>query len=357
MATISPEPTLFSSTQTALPEYVLDVSFVNSLQGWLLGMKVIDAKRYYVLAMTTDGGRSWLPNALDPIEYQVDWWNQAGIFFADADTGWFYYPGVVFSTGDGGITWTQNRIDGRIVTIKQALDSTLWAYEGREATGVLWKVNGPSYTNWEMLGADFPTDMRQGAELTLVDDHRWWLMYWASDESSRLRAYLLFTNDQGQTWEQVPSPCDGYATQGGSLVAIDVQHYWLSCSEVLTSMDGIKVIFRSSNGGDAWALKGKATLSDDNNLSISGITSSFGAISTDFAYMSLDKARKVLFTYDGGKSWIYSHIPCAEDYIHALFLDEQYGWVWGGSCVSRTQDGGGTWECSLLPDGRPCSPP
>ncbi len=130
-------------------------------------MKVIDTKRYYVLALTTDGGRSWLPTALDPIEYQVDWWNLAGIFFADADTGWFYHPGVVFSTEDGGKSWTQTRIEGRIETIKRAQDGTLWAYEGRGATGVLWKVNGASYTNWETLETDFPTDMWEGAQLTL----------------------------------------------------------------------------------------------------------------------------------------------------------------------------------------------
>jgi photosystem II stability/assembly factor-like uncharacterized protein len=355
-ATISPESTTLKSvTQTALPEYVLDVSFVNSFQGWLLGMKVIDNKRYYVLASTTDGGRAWLPISLDPIEYQVDWWNLAGIFFADDDTGWFYYPGVVFSTGDGGKSWTRARIEGRIETINRAQDDTLWAYEGRGATGVLWKVNGPSYANWEALETDFPTDMRSGAELTLLDDHQWWLMWWSSGSSAQLSAYLLFTNDQGRTWALEPSPCDGYAAQGGTFIPIDAQHYWLGCSEVLTSMDGTKAIFTSSDGGKTWTLKGKGTLGGDNNLSIVGIASSFGAISPDFSYMSLDKARHLLITHNGGTSWIYSSIPCAEDHIQALFINEQNGWVWGGKCVARTQDGGGTWECGLLPDGRPCS--
>jgi photosystem II stability/assembly factor-like uncharacterized protein len=52
----------------------------------------------------------------------------------------------------------------------------------------------------------------------------------------------------------------------------------------------------------------------------------------------------LIYTDDGGTSWVRQRVPTKEELIHVDFVSEQRGWVVGASgTILHTQDGGQTW--------------
>lgn len=335
---------------SSLPEYILEGVFLDPSHGWLLGLSSRAEGTTFQLAATADGGETWIAVPLPADPYQAEWWNQAHVFFADPRTGWVAYPGIILTTADGGASWTKAAIPGVIRTMTRALDGTLWALEGREADGVVWQIVGPDYSDWRDLGARFPADLRQGAVLVLLDAQEWWFGYTAIAGDGALEPRLLVSLDGGARWEERPAPCEDPRLQLSALVALTHERLWLMCGAVWTSVESLKAVYWTADGGQTWMLRGRALGEPGDTLSSTGLLGSFGAVSADFVYMGLHKTTHIALTRDGGAAWLITPVPCAVDYFQTTFVDPNTGWAYGGGCVARTLDGGLSWTC----DGPAC---
>lgn len=337
------EPTL--APPKDLPEWVVASSVTDADYAWMLGLTRSGDTGAYQLGMTEDGGGTWhaLPLPADP--YQTDWWAQEGIFFSDARQGWVYYPGHVLSTSDGGLTWTNDPVPGVIRTISRSIDGTLWAYELRGAEIVVWDVIAPAYPQWRERSAPIALGLSSGVDLMWVDAVHGWLSDWTTADNGNIVPHLQRTSDGGQSWTSQPHPCAGMPVQGSIMIAVTHETFWLMCSDVLTSTEGRKVMYRTVDGGQTWELKGRALLRPDDTLSTGGLLNGFGAASERFAYASFYRTTSLLMTHDGGDQWSTLGLPCPDGYVFVTFVNENVGWVYWGGCVARTLDGGETWQC------------
>ncbi|MBL8095443.1 MAG: hypothetical protein JNL73_14830 [Anaerolineales bacterium] len=356
----TPRPSIADSTLTPpskVPEYILEGAFIDSSHGWLLGLSAAAGQSRYDLAATTDGGETWTEQLLPDDPYDTDWWNQAHVFFADPMIGWVTYPGTVLSTADGGASWTTTVIPGVIRTLARATDGTLWALEERWAEGVVWHVTGPAYGDWQDLEGDLPMDLRQGANLVLLDAQEWWLSGTSLTENGSMAPQWLASGDGGQSWAERTLPCEDPRLQVGAFIALSPERVWVLCSAVWTSVESLKAVYVTSDSGGTWALRGRALGAPVDTLSSAGLIGSFGALSDDFVFMALNKTARIELTHDGGTTWFSVPAPCAIDFIQATFIDQDIGWAYGGGCVARTVDGGLTWTCRWPEDGAACASP
>ncbi len=83
-----------------VPEYFIDIQFVNTSTGWVLG---VDGE----VLKTENGGSDW-----NLISNQDLHWCFNDIFFLDADNGWMVGDNQrVYRTHDGGVTWDNLQLD------------------------------------------------------------------------------------------------------------------------------------------------------------------------------------------------------------------------------------------------------
>ena len=129
--------------QPVMPVRAIGVSFSDPSHGWLLGDAGQDASRTIALAATVDGGATWNPMPLPPrLNAAYDWDTvsqiQGGVYFVTAKYGWIFYRGL-YSTDDGGLTWSEEAANGAITRMERAPDGTVWALEKTNDT---WTVDG-----------------------------------------------------------------------------------------------------------------------------------------------------------------------------------------------------------------------
>ena len=97
--TIIAQPTWQWQNPQPQGNFLTDICFIDSLNGWAAGYNGL-------LMKTTDGGENWVSkwNSND------DWFNT--IFFHDRLNGWLGASDTLYNTTDGGETWTPNFYPG-----------------------------------------------------------------------------------------------------------------------------------------------------------------------------------------------------------------------------------------------------
>lgn len=162
---------------------------------------------------------------------------------------------------------------------------------------------------------------------------------------------LLVSMDGGASWAERHSPCEDPRMQAGALVALTHERLWMMCGAVWTSVESLKAVYWTADGGQTWMLRGRALGEPGDTLSSTGLLGSFSTVNEDYAFMSLNKTARIALTRDGGATWLSVPVPCEIDFFQATFVDVDIGWAYGGGCVARTLDGGLTWSC----DGPACA--
>lgn len=350
--TTAPSPT-FPPTEPQMPVRVTGISFSDPSHGWIFGNRGTDRSMTVALAYTIDGGKTWQPlpvppNLDPPYEFQIASQTRGAIYFVNSTDGWLFYRRL-YSTRDGGLTWTQEPVDGIVTEMGRAADGTVWALEKHYDDWSVKEVAVAPYREWRELIPDVITLM-DGMRLTLADAKHAWVSYRGPEQRG-----LMATEDGGATWYSLNSPCD-YGDIG--IVAVGPRTLWSACGAGGAGPWGDKLVVISADGGRTWAVKGWTPMSppyDGATMSAYGyFMGEFGALSTSFAYMTLGRTSGLLMTRDGGTTWDYPILGYAEESFQALFIDAQHGWAFGQTSIHRTVDGGKTWACTELPENKPC---
>jgi photosystem II stability/assembly factor-like uncharacterized protein len=316
------------------------LTFVDSLKGWAAG-------EAGTVLRTTDGGWNW--TLQDPGSAQAI----TSLAVAGWDQVWVYADRLR-RTRDGGANWSPMRqVRGdRLNTVRMASSTIGWA--GGADPYLLKTTDGRNWINH--------TPMSGVGVIDLVDAQRAWVLsadlQRTTDGGTSWTSYALpsgasdmdfvnpttgwlaggsnifRTTDAGQTWTTQYTNGDGFSMRRVSFV--DTQHGW-----VLATRSYDRLPLHTTDGGATWsqaAAFGFGWYTPD--MSFVDATHGWGV---DGVYDPYFPWGRVSRTTDGGATWQ----PVREEtkvYNAVDFLNTQEGWVVGSyGLILYTTDGGTTW--------------
>ena len=327
----------------------LSVSFLDAQHGWVLGgaCDVLGNCRPGI-ARTDDGGGTWVELPAPPQQVMPDgeapWPSGATIRFTSSTDGWLFNP-FLAKTRDGGRTWQMVSFPTKDpVTDVFAFNGSTWAMTSCDVEAPcvarLWQSSSAS--GFFQLAHSQPP--HSGSPNSAYSQ--------AITSKARLILFSPFAEQpafaataDGNSWQQIPSPCAGPRQQLGSsplgvLMAV--------CWAAVGGGWGPKEAWSSSDGGAHWALLSRSA-DFGNSSSMIGTITEHGypndiAMPTSLdAWMSM--AREDLYeTHDGGVTWIASAVPGqfggdAGGSEQVVFIDTQHGWALSSGGLYRTTDG------------------
>jgi len=334
----SAAPALPSSPQLQLDA----VDFVSASTGWVL--EDLDDFQFAVLG-TTDGGRHWKPELLEPSVSQGEY-----IRFFDAQHGVVSTPGgepLLFTTEDGGLHWKRHVVfDIYTFAISASFTDPLHGFELVGAAPDV-PLNAPALVrtsdggiSWTRIPVAVPSSVEAFA-VAFSDGQHGWLDTVAPVPD----AYT--TDDGGVTWRAVPMPapaggwpvCDGTyfvavrPTPDGGLVAAVV-----NSQRVSGRASGIDVLgyppltVRTFDGGGP-VIYEYSTFAD----------SPTSAVATENRPGQLQAANQtVMRSTDAGATWTVVAPPSTGG---TLGFTGALEWWWvGADAMALTHDGGLTWS-------------
>lgn len=327
--------------------------FINESIGWVVGDTGIVAK-------TLDGGSSWsLLNSgtvqkLNNIYFLNE---QRGFILGDWNT-------FLIST-DGGLTWVEKNHNGRFANFYDIVfvnESIGWVSGGQ--TNILKTTDGgenwiqqyENNFNWEITEIDFVDEQNGWAICPYLNSR----LFKTTDSGHNWSVELINTSinnafiyDLHFVDMNLGFLVGGIGgTRGIIFKSLDGGNNWFtirdSTSDYLTAIDlienngiaiGGREILKSNDNGNSWKLISKRL-----NLFI---VNDAEFINKSVAYLSAKLDKKIFKTIDGGNTWSYTEVPSMVNEID--FVDELRGWATcdsGG--ILYTSDGGETWIVQVI---------
>ena len=382
--------------------WMFDVQFTTATHGWIAGLRAsrisitiggmfggvsieIDDPRY-TLWETTDSGYTWTQRNFGFSG------SLYGVYFLNETSGWATGTnGAVFTTNDGGSTWSVVRSVHDMNAVHFCNAKAGWAV-GQDGTvlytnngGTLWTLQAGSGTNSALNSVQFIDSLRGwatgGKMLHTVNGGEVWFeqsavtsasVFFINDQKgysvSQSYPYMRYTIDEGDTWKNIIGPppnMDGlnfvffFDDQNGWAVGKNgnIMHTtnsaiswsgWVlqpsNTSEELNSVHFINplvgwvvgakgTILHTKNGGITWEQQQVSLNGWENLNSVYFINNNLGFIVGSI----------ILKTTDGGTSWDIKTIE--DSYFKSVyFADEYTGWIVGNKGVTlQTTDSGITW--------------
>lgn len=282
---------------------LMDVFFINADTGWVAG--------HGIIMNTTDGGENWTVQDSSNMEF----WS---IWFTDKHHGWAVgykesgVHGFIYHTEDGGQNWSMND------SSQYELNDVFFVSEdtGYAVGGGRSHITIYSTTN---AGTDWEKRDEYGQQLFtvhFVNDTVGW--------AAGAQGYILKTEDGGSSW---------------NATYLDIGMYQFLDSYFVNQDTGWVVggdsIFKTTDGGDTW--ESLQEMNGYRYYSCYFINSSAGWVGTTYDFMS-----RLIYTADGGNSWLVQDSMGGYDVIYSLFfIDEKTGWGVGtGGLILKTSSGG-----------------
>jgi photosystem II stability/assembly factor-like uncharacterized protein len=358
------------------------VDMVTSTEAW--------AVAYTDILHTTDGGATWENQPRPGYEnlYAVDFFdNQHGIAMGNTalytrnggltwsqGTGAFGYDVEMadanlafitdhrvagyYRTTDGGATWTFRTMPSNITTI-QCFDSlncvaaspsgVYHSYDG----GLDWSfAPGPGVEfagthfishnqGWIVLGnsASCTTDGGATWQVQTLPPGSWIYDTMFSDANNGwgVGDNVVRTTDGGATWQEVPLPPESLPLWDVDFV--DAQHGIAGGDSFLNTES---VILTSGDGGANWATRTSGSINDVLDMV---------ALDRDHAWATHDYGGKISRTADGGRTWQLTELGDQYMVLSGIDMaDTLHGWTVGYGTtfldgrIYHTNDGGKTWQ-------------
>jgi hypothetical protein len=345
-------PPATPSTSTTAPsgsalamQYVSDIDATTASSVWAVGTQPCGADRCASLAHSSDGGATWAAAGV-PAGLKAESPNH--VRFGSASDGYLYGQ-QLWITHDGAKTWFQPggwpAAWASVLALEPEGDD-VWGVvstcpQRTSGCGLTLIVSSDAGDSWTAAAPQAPG--LTGTAATLVreaDGHAWIL---SSDESGP-SPQLVTTADGGATWKPLTVPCTLDYTVFADLAVVDPSHLWLACASDPATIQQLKPVYSSADGGATW------TAAAD-----SGLFAHLASIAAPVAgtvFMALERGG-LITTSTGASAWADA-VPatdvCDAGLSRVLFVDPHHGWASGGepgcqhAVVWRTTDGGATWR-------------
>jgi photosystem II stability/assembly factor-like uncharacterized protein len=159
---------------------------------------------------------------------------------------------------------------------------------------------------------------------------------------------LLWTQDGGQSWQEITPPLGASAEILG-VKFLDARIGWLVQRALERDQIGELSLLRTQDGGVNWEALPSPVSTGGEALSIEAAQLDFIDAATGWLAVKLQSGSsfslgRLWATQDGGHTWEERSLPLGEA---VKFLDAERGWVAGGpegDELYRTADGGRTWQ-------------
>lgn len=223
---------------------ILDLQFADELHGWLLcepdqfSLKRIEEPRTYILR-TTDGGRTWArsePTTDEPAA------RLTRLIFNNTSVGWtFGELGALYSTVDGGETWTRTRTASRSLIFGGAFTDNRRGWlvgaggivRRTDDAGATWRESRVNAIDPETTRSSANTQRERLYAVTFADARRGW----AAGGHGKIWA----TTDGGATWSRQESGSDADLFD---MACLDARRVW--------AVGANGTIVRTQDGGRTW---------------------------------------------------------------------------------------------------------
>jgi photosystem II stability/assembly factor-like uncharacterized protein len=370
-------PSVATLAAAAAPLKLAAVQFATDTMGWVAGSRCpATGPCQGVILRTLDGGAKWSAPVVMPAAI-------SGLQFLDTQNGWAFGPAALFSTRDGGVTWSRVALPAGLRGIAGVQASFADASSGwlivhlqdcaTQGCGVRVYETSDGGASWRQIASNAPTGQSAPglawAEYVAGGDlgggHGWML-------AQTPGGMIQTTADDGRTWTRQPlgsggSPVGGaFAGNGNGWVAATADtgaaavQVWQSIDDggswrrVVAVPGRLVDLDASSDGASAWlTLAGGVSVASAlgtatapvpvpgyNIVDISALDAA-----TAWAVASGPGGYAVLATTNGGKAWhpVYraaaSLLPSG---LWGFLAGGTDGWAIGSS-VLRTSDGGRSW--------------
>lgn len=277
------------------------VFFTSSDDGWVGGDNGY-------LGYTTDGGKSWVKQALATTE------NLNEVYFRGDDNGYILAGRQIFISRDKGRTWRETKVielselkglTPEFLSVRFA-DKRRGFIVGSVANKneivvdslVLQTLDGGE--TWQRVKVPSKTEL---FHIDFVGEERGWIV---GDKGT-----ILVTEDGGSTWQTQFSGTDR------ALRGVDFRN-----SQEGYAVGGRGTILRTENGGKSWQ---KALLNSSESL----FRVSFTDDKTGFV---VGRSGTILRSDDKGRTWFKQDSKTSEP-LYGLFMDKKFGWAVGGNGI------------------------
>ncbi|MFZ1729812.1 MAG: YCF48-related protein [Bacteroidota bacterium] len=330
----------WTSTIAGIGTDITSIDFSDALNGC-----AVQKPKY--LLRTTDGGLTWSDSS-----FVVNELTQ--VRFTSATTGWLVSNSVgsVFKTENGGVSWSFVEVEQprrftfySILPIDDQKVFLLGTGGGIFSTldgGGSWTQHGTAFTRQHLHGVSALSDTSawvfgEGAAFFTKDAGSTWsgsdtislggfYSGYALSEmqiiGSGSQGQVMYSADGGQNWQTQILSAAGLIKQ---IVFVDNDNGWLAGAH--------GTLARSSDGGATWIELTAGVTHDFNGIA---------AISASEAWVAGDGGR-IFHTVNGGANWTEQTTPVSTHLQTVHFTDALHGWAGGQLALLRTSDGGVTW--------------
>jgi photosystem II stability/assembly factor-like uncharacterized protein len=344
--TPSTNPPLTTDSTTVAPfGRVVDMSFVDAQQGWVL---VGDDTSTTNLLATSDGGQTFETVAVDAQQ-------ALHVTFADPTNGWLYGdPSNFQSTHDGGATWhpvdlaKAGMIDGVRALVSDAGTVTIISGIAAADQNVNWTVaTSPVDTDdFSRIGIDFQQGAGPANEFSLAaSGGNIWIVY--NDRVVTATARTLHGTKMPWTpsWSDLGGPATITANSSGALYAIVDAGEW-------TGGSGDTQLYVSKNNGDIFH-----QLIPPTGVAAQPLPALLNAGESDLVLIvgHTDGSQSLYRSNDGGTTWqLLSSLNADQALDQIVFADSTTAYAVqrtaGGeqSQLIKSVDGGATWNLMVV---------
>jgi len=270
-----------------------------------------------VLSVLTISAQTWKKTAT------IDASNEGcSIYFSDKNNGFAGMYSKIYSTSDGGVTWTEKNISYALTYFKRiSFVNSDFGYAIGTSSSFLTQDGGATWTSNGTGG--------KGNDGFFIDKNTGVSVYRAVSTFPQI---IKRTTNGGSAWDEV----------NNSALEKELYGIWFynSTNGIAVGQDGS--IVKTTNAGASWSL-----INTSYAQTMQDVHFPEGEISTGYIVAHGNPANQgyIYKTNDGGSTWSATGTAYVSAELESVFfINKLTGYVAGQRKVFKTTDGGATWN-------------